>query len=178
LTLDEAIQLAWLALQLPEDKIARGIIGSEYVNFGKSPDGLDVLKPFPDKIRELRDEIFTQTESASPLAGINAEPIDLMVEENARVSILNGTFTQGMAGVTQEYFESLGANIQDVGDAAEKPYTYTYIYDHTGNPYTVQYFVELMGISKFRVFTNFDLEKGVDVTIILGNDWANNNPMP
>ena len=58
LTFDEAFQLAWLASQIPVEEIRRGIIGTQQVNFGKSPDGLDVLKPLPDQIRLLRDDIF------------------------------------------------------------------------------------------------------------------------
>jgi anionic cell wall polymer biosynthesis LytR-Cps2A-Psr (LCP) family protein len=59
LPLDQAIQLAVLAQQVPEENIKQGVIGSEHITFGKSPDGDDVLKPRPEQIRILRDEIFT-----------------------------------------------------------------------------------------------------------------------
>jgi hypothetical protein len=178
LSLDEVIQLAWLAQQIPDDKIYQGVIGEEHINFGKSPDGLDVLKPLPNQIRILRDQIFTLPTEVSPAAANGANAQELMAQEAARLSILNGTNTSGLAGLTGEYFQSLGANIQNVGDAAEKPYPYTAIYDYTGNPYTVKYFVELMNISEFRIFNRFDPENDTDVTIILGNDWISNNSMP
>jgi hypothetical protein len=79
---------------------------------------------------------------------------------------------------TQEYLQSLGANVVAIGDAENKPHTYTAIYDYTGNPYTVQYFVDLMNISEYRIFFQYNPESDVDVTIILGDDWAGNNPMP
>jgi len=179
LTFDEAFQLGWTASQIPLEDINKGIIGAEHVNFGKSPDGLDVLKPLPDKIRLLRDEVFGVTdESASPVAAAGKEKVELMAEEGAKLSLLNGTLTPGIAGLTQEYLQSLGANVFVVGDAENKPQTYTAIYDYTGNPYTVQYFVELMNISEYRIFFKYNPESEVDVAIILGDDWVGNNPMP
>jgi LCP family protein required for cell wall assembly len=179
LTLDEAFQLGWLAIQIPVDEIRKGIIGAKHVNFGKSPDGLDVLKPLPDQIRLLRDEIFGITEeSDSPVAAQGKEKAELMAEEGAKLSILNGTLTPGLAGRTEEYLKSQGANVVFVGDAENKPQPYTSIYDYTGNPYAAQYFVELMNISEYRIFFKYSPESEVDVAIILGDDWIGNNPMP
>ena len=179
LNFDEAFQLAWTASQIPEEEINKGIIGSEHVNFGKSPDGLDVLKPLPDKIRLLRDEVFgVSAESTSPVLASGKDAVELMAEEGANIALLNGTLFPGLASQTQEYLQPLGANITVVGDAESKPQTYTSIYDYTGNPYTVQYFVDLMNISEYRIFFQYNPESEVDVTIILGDDWAGNNPMP
>jgi len=175
--LNEALQLAWLAQQIPTEKIYSGIIGSEQVNFGKSPDDLDILKPLPDQIRILRDQIFAPGDAISP-AAVGAEPLDLMLAENANLRILNGTFVQGAASQTSEYLQGLGATVVNVNDASEKPYAYTFIYDHTGNPYTVKYLVDLMEISKFRVHSRFSTEEEYDVTIIIGEDWVYDNPMP
>ncbi len=177
LSLDESLQLAWLAQQIPTESIYSGIIGTEQVNFGKSPDGLDILKPLPDQVRILRDQIFVPGGALSPVAN-TADPVTLMIAENATIRILNGTFTPGSASQTAEYLQSLGANVIGTGDAAEKPYPHTYIYDHTGNPYTVAYMVELMGISPYRVTSRFRPDSEVDVTITIGNEWINNNPMP
>jgi len=178
MALDEAFRLAWLAQQIPEENIKHGIIGAEQVAFGKSPDGLDILKPLPDKIRVLRDEIFTTSGPLSPLGKDNKDPQTLMQEENAKISVLNGTFTPGVAGRTGDYFKGLGANVVYVADAESKPYPYSAIYDYTGNPYTVQYFVELMGISRYRIFQRYAPESEIDVSIVIGNDWVGNNPMP
>ena len=65
-----------------------------------------------------------------------------------------------------------------IGDAETKPQVYTSIYDYTGNPYTVQYFVDLMNISEYRIFFKYNPESEVDVAIILGDEWIGNNPMP
>jgi len=179
LTFDEAFQLGWLAIQIPVEEIRKGIIGTEHVNFGKSPEGLDVLKPLSDQIRLLRDDVFGITaESASPVIAQGKDNVQLMAEEGANLSLLNGTLTPGLAGRTEEYLKGLGANVLLVGDAETKPQVYTSIYDYTGNPYTVQYFVELMNISEYRIFFKYNPESDVDVAIILGDDWIGNNPMP
>ncbi len=178
LSFDDLMRLGWLGQQIETKNIYRGIIGEKQVNFGKSPDGLDVLKPLPDQIRLLRDQIFAPAGSLSPYADSNEDPKALMAEENAAVSILNGTFTPGLAGRTEEFLQSEGVNVISVGDASEKPYSYTAIYDHTGNPYTIQFLVDLMNISKFRIHSRFSPDSEVDVTVILGEEWYSSNPMP
>ncbi|MEN8173783.1 MAG: LytR C-terminal domain-containing protein, partial [Chloroflexota bacterium] len=101
-----------------------------------------------------------------------------MIAEGAQLAILNGTTTPGLAGRTSEYLVSLGASVVSIGDAELKPYAYTNIYDHSGNPYTLRYYVELMKLTEFRIHTNYAPERVEDVTIILGNDWFYDNPMP
>ena len=57
LNLQEAIQLGMLGLQLDISQIKKGIIDYEMVIPTKSPEGEAILKPIPDKIRVLRDEL-------------------------------------------------------------------------------------------------------------------------
>jgi len=176
LTLEQSIQLAWLVQQIPEEEIRRGAIGTDHVTFGKSPDGDDVLKPRPQQIRILRDEIFATAGLASPaLAG--ADPQELMQSENARVSVMNGAGVPGLATRTSEYLAAQGVNVVNTGDAPEQ-YGATTIISYTGNPYTIYYLVELMGISENKIYIRFDPASQVDVEVILGYDWANNNSMP
>ena len=177
LTLDQAIKLAWLAVQIPEENIRKGIIGPEQVNFAVSPDGTQqVLKPITEKIRELRDYIFTETGPADPVAA-DKSPEELIQAENARVAALNGSYTSGLAARTTDYLKSLGINVT-VTDNASKVTNYTEITFYTGKPYTVKYLVELMNISDLRIFYQNDPTSPVDIAITLGADWAQNNPMP
>jgi LCP family protein required for cell wall assembly len=178
LTFDEAFQLGWLAQQVPEENIKRGAIGTEQVNFGKSPDGLDILKPLPDQIRTIRDYVFASSGTIHPSAAEDQDPSELMAAESAKLSILNGTFTPGLAGLTSEYLQSQGANVTVIGDAEVKSQPYSIIYDYTGNPYTVRYLVDLLNISEFRIHFQYNPESEVDVAVILGDDWITNNPMP
>lgn len=176
LTLDQAIRLVWLASQIPEENIKRGAINNEHVRFYTSPDGDQVLKPRPEQIRILRDEIFTASGPVSPTTA-NAEPIDLVKAENARLSILNGAGTPGLATRTADYLTQLGLNVTNTGDAPE-PYSVTTLISYSGKPYTLRYLVETMGIPNIRIFNRYDPANPVDIVIYLGYDWANTNNLP
>ncbi|MEA3441193.1 MAG: LCP family protein [Chloroflexota bacterium] len=178
LNLDQAIKLSWLASQIPEENIKRGIIGPpDQVSLAVSPDGeQQVLKPITENIRLLRDEIFTESGPTSPMAeGMNPE--EKVRAEAARTAVLNGSYTPGLAARTSEYLLSLGLNVT-VTDNAQNVATYSEITFYNGKPYTVKYLVELMEISPFRIRYFNDPTSEVDITIILGDDWAAKNPMP
>jgi anionic cell wall polymer biosynthesis LytR-Cps2A-Psr (LCP) family protein len=67
MTLDQMIQLGWLAVQIPKESYHMGVIGPpNMVGFYTLPDGAAVLRPIPDQIRILRDQIFTQTSALGP----------------------------------------------------------------------------------------------------------------
>ena len=177
LTMDQIIRLAWLASQIDKKNIRQGNIGADQIAFAQSPDGSqEVLKPLTEKIRLLRDEIFTATGPASPLAA-DMDIDTLIKEENARVAVLNGSYTTGLAAQTAEYLGSLGINVVKV-DNADKLAPNTELTYYSGRPYTVQYLIDLMVISPFRVRHFFDPTSEVDISIIVGDDWAQNNPMP
>ncbi|MBN2148734.1 MAG: LCP family protein [Anaerolineales bacterium] len=175
--LDVAIQLSLLALEVPMDTfIRRAIAPPEAVLLAKSPDGTqDILKPVPDKIRLLRDEVFASASMASP-AMSGMELVDLMQAEGARIIVLNGTLVGGLAGSTQAYLQSQGANVVSTGDGEYT--TYTRVIDYTGNPYTTGYLVDLMSVTPYSFRMEYNPASDVDVVVIVGDDWAANNPMP
>ena len=176
LSLDQTVKLAWLASQIPDESIKKGAIGSEQINFATSPDGeQQVLKPLTEKIRLLRDEIFTNSGPTSPLASATIE--ELVKAENARVRVLNATYEAGLATRTADYLKSLGVNVTETGNADQFKNT-TEITFYTGKPYTVKYLVDLMKINPLRVFHVNDPASPVDITLMLGDDWITNNTMP
>jgi LCP family protein required for cell wall assembly len=177
MSLDQAVKLAWLLPQISEQNIKSGVIGPpDYVAFGKSPEGDDVVKPRPQNLRLLRDEIFTTSGITNPEMA-NATSKDMMLAESASVSVLNGANTPGLATRTQDFLDSEGVTVMGTGDSPDQQ-TSTTVIDYTGNPYTLKYLVDLMGISENRILHRFDPASEVDVVVILGYDWANNNPMP
>jgi len=177
LNLDQAIQLAWLAVQIPEENIRRGVIGPpDQVLLVKSPQGDEVLKPIADRIRALRDEVFFGSGHISPAAA-GMTPVELVEAEAPKISILNGTATAGLAALTTDYLQTQGVIITETGNA-DQLYNYTTIFDYTGKIYTVKYLMELMSIPSNRFFSRYDPASPVDVVVILGADWASSNPMP
>lgn len=175
MSLDQALKLAALASQVPEENIRRGVIDSGYVLFGQSPDNLSILIPLRDKIHALRDEIFTASGALGPLTPGNAQ--ERMLAEAAKVSVQNGSRAAGLAERTSEYLRSLGMNVSGAGDAAQAGALTTLI-DHSGNPFTASYLVELMDINPNKIVYAYDANSAVDIELILGDDWARSNPMP
>ena len=176
MNLQEAIQLGMLALQLDTSQIKKGIINYEMVIPTKSPDGEAILKPIPDKIRVLRDELFATAGSKSPLA-VPAVGSTLVKDEAARVVIWDGSGVPGLADRTVEYLRGQGINVVQVGDAGGyHPGTKIEIFN--GKPNTVSYLSQLMGVASANIWNTFDPSAGLDVRVTLGGDWAKNNPLP
>ena len=177
LALDDALRLGWLALEIPLSTVQRGSIAPpKGVIFAKSPDGaLDILLPVPDQVRLIRDQVFATTGMASPILNAGDERANMETEE-AAIVISNATLVEGLAANTQAYLQSQGANV--VGTQNSEYSTYTHVIDYTGRPYTTRYLVNLMGITAYSIFLEYDPNSQVDVLVILGNDWAGNNPMP
>ena len=175
LPLDDAIKLAVLAMQIDPEDIKRGIIDESYVTFGRSPDDLSILLPIPDRIRTLRDEIFASAGVLAPVTPGTTQ--ERMLLEAASISILDGTASFDLGTDTSNYITAMGANIINVG-VAEKAYFQTTIIDYTGNPFTLQFLIEMFGLTAFNIRHEYNPTSPVDIEIKLGSDWLNNNPMP
>lgn len=165
--LDDAIRLALLAQQVPDDAIQRGVLDQQYVVFGRSPDDLSILIPIPDKIYNLRDELFATGAGLGPLT--TGDPAEQMQAESAGIAVYNGSRENGLAGRVADYLKEKGGNIAEVGDAPE-PYAATTIIDHTGSPYAMQFLVDLLGIVPSRIKIEYDPAASADVELFLGYD--------
>ncbi len=175
LTLLQLVRLAWVAQQIPDENIRQGVIGVDQVDFAYSYDGQDILRPLADEIRQLRDLIFSLSGPVVPMAP-QGDTQSLVDEEYATVRVLNGTFTPGLASQTADYLRTSGLTVAEPGNANEF-YEMTTIIDYTGNPHTVAMIVELMSISPENVFHRYDVNGPADLVVIVGQDWADDNPM-
>ncbi len=134
------------------------------------------MKPLPDKIRILRDEIFTTAGATSPLA--QGDPTALMQADAARVRLLNGTFSPNLEVNTGNYFIAQGMAVTEVGPA-DRAYDRTVIVLYSPKLYTLKYLQSVFGISSStQILIQPDPAATVDIEVRLGNDWANNNPIP
>lgn len=178
LTLQEVIKLAWTASQIPGENITQAVIGAEQVTMSYSPDGLDILLPDPDAIRELRDQVFANEGAISPLATVVVgNPAEQRAEEAATISVLNATNTPGLASQTRAYLISQGVDVIFT-DNAQQLYAETTLIAYTNKPQTVAYLMELLDIDSSNYYMSFDPNSTVDIAILLGDDWAADNPMP
>ena len=176
LTLTQIVQLALLSQQIPKENIKRGVIGVNDVVDSTSPDGLSISIPITDKIRALRDEIFASGSAASP-AAVTADLGELVKQEKAKVIIMNGTSTEGLASRTANYLRGVGIDV--VGEFnADQVASVCTIIDYTGKPYTIQYLSEMFKVENTRVLNRYDPNSQVDVEVILGTTFAENNSLP
>jgi hypothetical protein len=134
------------------------------------------MKPLPDKIRELRDQIFSGG-AVSPLAA-QSDLTTMMREDAARVRVLNGSVVGGLESTTGQFLATQGMQVTELGPA-DGGYNSTVIVLYSPKLYTMKYFQSLFGITdSARIWISPNPASTVDVEIRLGNDWANNNPMP
>jgi len=176
LTLDQIVKLGLIAGQIPPDSISRAVIGEPQVTFDWSLDGQFILIPIPDQIRLLRDEVFTPDAASSPVTA-NMSLTQLVLEESARVAVLNGTTTPGLAALTTELLTDLGVFVTST-DNADGLYAESTIFDYTGKPHTLQLLIERLNINPARIFHSYDPSSSVDIELILGNDWAASGVTP
>jgi LCP family protein required for cell wall assembly len=174
MNLSQAIQLGWSALEIDRDKISQVVISNEYVTLGKSPDGLDILIPVPDKIRLLRDEVFGTGGALSPVA--TGEILELAAEEAARISVRNGSSQPDLAARTASWFRDQGLNIVEEAQAEYVVNSQIHIYSST--PYALRWLSETTGVTNTNVFNDYMTNAEYDIVVILGDDWAADNPMP
>jgi hypothetical protein len=146
------------------------------VEFATSPDGQAIAIPVTDNIRLLRDEIFTTGGPVGP-ASLGLDPTALMLGEQARVFVQNGTETAGIATRTSDYLRSLGMNV--VGESNADSITHsTMMIIANGKPYTASYLQQLMNIQTNSIISRYEPDAAADIVLIVGSDWASANPMP
>jgi len=180
LTFNDLRQLAVLAKDIPLDKIQNNVIDYSMMQDGTTIlDGLpsDILRPYPDKIRELVDKIFGSG-TMQPMASGTVE--EKMKAEAARVVVINGTGVSGMAAQTSDYLTAQGMNVIGKGNTGDYPDKYyspfpdrTIIIVHAGKPYAMQYLMALMKFnSTSQIEVDFNPNAPEDIVVALGTDWG------
>ena len=174
MSLNDAIRLGWSATSVDREMITHVVISNEYITLAKSEDGLDILRPVPDKIRLLRDEVFGGGDSLGPVA--EGDITEIIAEEAARVSVRNASNQAGLAARTADYMRGFGFNIVEESNAEYS--ASSQVYQYNGTPYALRWVAETMGITVNQIHHNFEPNGSFDLVIVLGDDWALNNPMP
>jgi LCP family protein required for cell wall assembly len=172
LTLNQVIELGLLAMQVDKDEVKKGVIAPpEMVLFETFIDGAQVLKPVPEKIRILRDEIFTGTGAIAPSID---KPEEAVGQEGARVAVLNGAGVEGLATDTADYLTAQGLYVVEIANADRLDYDKSRLLVHSRQyPYTMRYLEELLGLTQGQVLNPVTTRGDVDLVLILGRDWAN-----
>jgi LCP family protein required for cell wall assembly len=180
LTLQQAVQISWLTTQIPRENIQQIYIGPEQVINAMSWNGMSILQPIPEEILAVRDKLFSSeppenAESAKILPEMSLT--QRVEEEDALVSLRNGTFTPGLAARTGEYLADKSVNILSVSNA-DQIYDQTTIINYSGKPYTLGYLADILSVPPGKIFQRYDPNSKEDILVILGEDWAADNDLP
>jgi LCP family protein required for cell wall assembly len=170
LKLDEMIALAQLSSEVDPDSIRYGVIDENYTLFWTTPDGQQVLVPVRERIRELRDRIFTND---PVIPETEDDPAERLQAEAATIQILNGTTTVGLAGNTQAFLAEQGLPVtqDDVGNADHSSYTHSKIAVHTEKTFTAEHLAQILGLPPSAVVHEPNAAAEYDITVILGSDF-------
>ena len=187
LSLDDILRLAMLAKDIPLSSIQPGVINYTMMKDQTTTiNGMpaDVLRPFPDKIRELVEKIFGGG-TLNPAA--SGSPTHLMQQEGARVLVINASSVNGISQKTYDYLKAQGMNVLGPGNMADYPDKYYYpplptrteLIVHTGKPYAVKYLMALMKFdSANQLQVVFKPGGPADIVLAIGADWVKSNPIP
>lgn len=166
LSLDQMVALALLAPDIPPANIQSVVIDYQYVTEGMTPDEQQVLIPLRDKIRELRDELFT-TSAARPV-DFGGDVQAVLAAEGAKITVLNGAGVPGLAQATAEWLTAQGFNVVAFDTADRSDYTASVVVLYTNKPYTAEWLKRTFAAS---LVSGADPTSAADVQIILGANW-------
>jgi LCP family protein required for cell wall assembly len=122
LPLEQAINLAYIGVQLKPQRILSRSIGPKLVDGWMTPQGAAVLRPRPDQIRTVLEAFYAPKEIA-----------DLDATEKIRVSIENGSNRRDAERLAAAALRWEGFKVVDTGIADRRDHAQTKIYVHSGD---------------------------------------------
>ncbi len=185
MSFDDALKLAVLGKDISVSSIKTGVIDPQqgmaiFDNTTLNGEAASILKPVMDKIRVLRDEVFTSSGPTSPLAVPNGYTdanlfAQAMQQEEARVRVMDGTFTPGLDQRAGAVFQSYGMNVTEVAPSPEA-YGQTIVIVYGPKLYTIKWLQATFGLTDNQIRFSPDANQTVDIEIRLGSDIAGTIP--
>ncbi|WKZ45909.1 MAG: LCP family protein [Anaerolineales bacterium] len=176
MSFEDALKLAMLVEDIPAENIRQGVIDSNMaIPADTTLNGVpaSVLRPIPDLIRVLRDEIFVPGGPVSPLAQGDVE--SLMQTDEARVRITNNTYSAGLEERTARFLTAQGMQVVEYGLPTGAS-TQTKLMLYSSKLYALRYLTELFGVGSPQIFIQPDTTSNVDIEIRIGEDWISRLP--
>jgi LCP family protein required for cell wall assembly len=176
MSLADALKLAPLTKDISLQDIKQGVIDNSMVTFANvtlagQPASVD--KPIPDKIRVLRDEIFTSNGPTSPIA--QGDPVTLMKADAARIMVINDSYTNGLDSCIGNYLNSQGMAAS--GGATTGASDQTVVIVYSPKLYALRYLIQSIGIkSSNQIIIKPTSSPQMDIELRLGNDALHKIP--
>jgi LCP family protein required for cell wall assembly len=170
LPLEDAIQLAVLAKDIHVEDIRRGVIDTTMaIPTDTTINGVpaNVLRPVPDLIRILRDEIFVPGGPLSPMA--QGDAVTLMQSDPAKIRLVNNTYTADLEQDTASFLNAQGMQVVEFG-APTGYASRTRVILYTSKLYALRYLKEHFGVDGPQISIQPDPSTTVDMEIQIGED--------
>jgi LCP family protein required for cell wall assembly len=177
LPLEDAIQLAVLAKDIRVEDIQQGVIDNTMaIPTDTTVNGVpaNVLRPVPDLIRILRDEIFVPGGPLSPMA--QGDAVTLIQSEDVKVRLVNNTYMADLEQRTAAFLNAQGMQVVEFG----VPTGYasrTKVILYTSKLYALRYLKELFGLASPQIVIQPAIAETVDIEIRIGEDWITGLPV-
>ena len=169
LTLDQIVALARLASDVSPDDIETGVIDERYTLFYETDDGKQVLILLREKMRELRDDLFTSEITSEDEA---ANQSSTGVDRAATVEVLNGTLVPGLAAEVAERLRQEDLSVPYTGNADRQDIDESLVVTHTDETYTAEYIARILGLPDSAVVQGYEPGSDYDISVILGADYS------
>lgn len=142
--------------------IKRFVLTNEANNFlvsGYSVEGGSILKPKTGNFKKIQQYVHS----------IFVDP--WLKKENARIELLNGSLTQGLAAQLAKILKNYNYNVARVAEADKRDYRESQIIDYSGgkNPYTLKYLELRFGVKATAAPAGEKSEYAIRV--IIGNSF-------
>ncbi len=162
-SINEMLRLYDLSKEISSDKVTSAGL-DEYVR-GDTINNLSVQVP--------KEGMFNYTAIQAYVRNIMRDAF--IKKEDAKIVILNGTPTAGLATKKSTELKSFGYNITSIGDAPTENYTKTVLVSLRGDDkkYTKNYLEKRLGVTATGSLPDSNIQAGdADFVIILGTDAA------
>ncbi len=176
MSFEDAIKLAALTKAIPIENIKQGVIDNNMAVFANvTLNGVpaSVLRPVPDLIRILRDEIFVPGGPLSPLA--QGDPRTLMQADEARIRVINNTYTADLDKRTASFLAAQGMQVLEFGVPTGAS-NQTKLILYSPKLYALRYLTGTFGVGSNQIIIQPDPATTVDIEIRIGEDWVSRLP--
>jgi LCP family protein required for cell wall assembly len=162
----EVFALANAASKVKTENIRAATIDQTMTVEFRSSTGADVLWPDRVKIGQMMEEII-------PSATTAVDPSKQIMQEAARVLVLNGTTSPSIADQTARLLQAQGFQVTAFGNADRFDYPKTVLIDYSGmKNATVAALGRIFGVDPGNIRRSTNVKSDVDIRVILGADWT------
>jgi hypothetical protein len=167
LSLDQMIRLAKLATEIDPKKIKQATIDENMVVAYDAPTNppQNVLVPIREKVRALRDQLFNNVPTASPIGGTPRPRTGA-----ARIRVENGTQINGLAARTSDRLKAQGFDVVEIDSADRFDYAQSQIVSYAADPTVATVVAQALGLPASAIVTS-TVASTVDLKVILGGDY-------